>query len=213
MLNKDSKTGRFLPSKNFNHNLNENQIIDMYKNGMKAAAIAKKLKTYPKKIQKILKNAGIEFRKKQCYLNGKDNPRFTGYEEMQGAYLTAVKSQAKRRGIEFDISYELLWDIFLKQERKCAYSGIEIFFSRSNLEHINGDATASIDRIDSSIGYVEGNVQWVHKRINIMKGNMSNEEFLDFCEAVTFKNKGQDIQKTFSHSQSKLLFSKGNKNG
>jgi hypothetical protein len=36
-----------------------------------------------------------------------------------------------------------------------------------------------------------------------MKGNMEEQEFLDFCEAVTFQNKSQEIQKTFSHSDRK----------
>jgi hypothetical protein len=200
---KDQKTGRFLPSKKYNHNLDENQIIKMYKDGMKVRTIANQVGSYPKKIQKILKNNGIEFRTKACYLSGPDNPRFTGYKEMQGTFLTSVKTSAKKRGLEFSVSYEYLWDIFVQQERKCAYTGIEIFFSRDNIEHVNGDYTASIDRIDSSKGYIEGNIQWVHKRVNVMKGNMTHQEFLDFCEAITYQNKGQKIMKTYSHTERK----------
>ncbi|NBW29230.1 hypothetical protein EBR37_02510, partial [bacterium] len=51
-----------------------------------------------------------------------------------------------------------------------------------------------------SKGYIEGNVQWVHKRVNIMKGNMLEQEFLDFCEAVVNKNKDQTIFKTLYSS-------------
>jgi hypothetical protein len=196
--------GRFLPSKKYNHDLDGEAIERMYvEEHMKVASIAKKVGSYPKKIQKVLKDRGVEFRKKACYLSGPDNPRFSGHREMQGTYLTALKSQAKRRKIKFDVSYEYLWGVFVQQDRKCAYSGLEIFFSRTNLEHVSGDYTASLDRIDSSKGYVEGNVQWLHKRVNIMKGNMEEQEFLDFCEAVTFQNKSQEIQKTFSHSDRK----------
>jgi len=77
---------------------------------------------------------------------------------------------------------------------------MELFFSRNNLEHAMGVYTASLDRIDSSKGYIEENVHWVHKRINVMKGNMSEQEFLNFCEAVTFKNKGLEIFQTY-HSE------------
>ncbi len=198
---RDEQTGRFLPRKNYNHDLNENQIVEKYKSGTKIKTIAAEVGSYPKKIQKILKNHGLEFRPKDCYLSGTNNPRWTGYEEIQGSYLTAIKSAAKRRKLEFSVSYEYLWNLFIQQDRKCAYSGIEIFFSRNNIEHINGDYTASLDRINNSLGYIEGNVQWVHKRVNIMKGNMEEQEFLDFCEAITFKNKEQTIMKTFSHSQ------------
>jgi hypothetical protein len=45
--------------------------------------------------------------------------------------------------------------------------------------------TASLDRIDSSIGYVEGNVQWIYKPLNTMKGTLSNQEFIQLCKEVT----------------------------
>ena len=48
--------------------------------------------------------------------------------------------------------------------------------------------TASLDRIDSSKGYIEGNVQWVHKRVNLMKGNMSTENFIEWCNLVVKNN-------------------------
>ncbi len=47
----------------------------------------------------------------------------------------------------------------------------------------------SIDRIDSNIGYEEGNIQWVDKRINMMKGSLSNEEFIELCTKVSEYNK------------------------
>ena len=47
--------------------------------------------------------------------------------------------------------------------------------------------TASIDRIDSSIGYVIGNVQWVHKQVNFMKGTMEQKEFIKFCKLISSK--------------------------
>jgi hypothetical protein len=200
----DQKTGRFLPSKKYNHDLDGDEIERMYvQEKIKVMTIARKVGSYPKKIQKILKHRGVEFRKKSCYLSGPENPRFTGHEEIQGTYLASVKNKAKSRGLEFSVTNQYLWNLFLEQDRKCAYSGLKIFFARTNLEHINGDYTASLDRIDSSKGYIEGNVQWLHKRVNIMKGNMEQQEFLDFCEAITFQNKNQEIQKTFSHTDRK----------
>ena len=44
--------------------------------------------------------------------------------------------------------------------------------------------TASLDRIDSSKGYVIGNVQWVHKDINIMKNKFDNQYFIDMCKKI-----------------------------
>lgn len=45
--------------------------------------------------------------------------------------------------------------------------------------------SCSIDRIDSSRGYVAGNVQLVTAKTNIAKGNMTNKELVQFCKKVT----------------------------
>lgn len=52
-----------------------------------------------------------------------------------------------------------------------------------------GNLTASLDRIDSSKGYIEGNVQWVHKRINKMKLDDSDTEFIEWCRLIADFNK------------------------
>lgn len=46
------------------------------------------------------------------------------------------------------------------------------------------DQTASLDRIDSNFGYTETNVQWVHKELNIMKWNLTDKSFVDWCEKI-----------------------------
>jgi len=197
----DAKTGRFVPSKKYNQDLDSKEIVRLYVEEERSANyIAKVMNSYPRKIQKTLTAEGVKFRTKKCYLSGKENPKFTGYEEMQGSFLASIKAGAKKRGLSFEVSYEYLWAMFLQQDRKCAYTGIEIFFSRTNIEHAMGMANASLDRIDSSLGYVEGNLHWIHKRVNVMKGNMDAQEFFDFCEAVTYQNKGQKIHKTLTHN-------------
>lgn len=197
----DAKTGRFLPSKKYNQDLDTQEIVRLYVEEERSANyIATKMNSYPRKIRKTLIAQGVKFRTKKCYLSGEENPRFTGYKEMQGSFLSAVKNSARARNIAFEVSNEYLWSLFLQQDRKCAYTGIEIFFSRTNIEHAMGMANASLDRIDSSLGYVEGNLHWLHKRVNVMKGNMETQEFFDFCEAVTYQNKGQKIHKTLTHN-------------
>ena len=43
---------------------------------------------------------------------------------------------------------------------------------------------ASLDRIDSSKGYIEGNVQWVTYQANVSKHTMTMEELYEFCRKV-----------------------------
>lgn len=45
--------------------------------------------------------------------------------------------------------------------------------------------TASLDRTNSYKGYLKNNVKWVHKTVNKMKQNLSEEEFIYFCKLVT----------------------------
>ena len=75
------------------------------------------------------------------------------------------------------------WELFEAQDKRCALSGVPLKFS-TNIRDQRGTQTASLDRIDSSKGYVLGNVQWVHKKVNIMKNVMPEVELLEWCERV-----------------------------
>lgn len=61
-------------------------------------------------------------------------------------------------------------------------------------EHVpfkcNTDKTGnvSIDRIDSSIGYLPSNIQLVDKRINMLKNILPQDEFIDLCKLVANHN-------------------------
>lgn len=115
---------------------------------------------------------------------GSDSPFWTGIGEISGYRLAHIKNSASRRDMKYELDDGFLWSLFLKQERSCALSGVPIEFGKKGREL----GTASLDRIDSSIGYTEGNVQWVHKTVNQMKMDMSQEEFLDFCKKITDNN-------------------------
>lgn len=52
-----------------------------------------------------------------------------------------------------------------------------------------GPYTASLDRIDSTKGYTEYNIQWVHKLINIAKSTLTNNQFISMCMDICENNK------------------------
>jgi hypothetical protein len=60
-------------------------------------------------------------------------------------------------------------------------------FSQERTDKLNL-TTASLDRIDSSKGYIEGNVQWIHKHINKMKNNFNESYFIEICKKISQKN-------------------------
>lgn len=96
-------------------------------------------------------------------------------------HLHEYKRCAKRRDISWDVTPEYIWELLVKQDFKCALSGLPLILELQVGPH----NTASLDRIDSTKAYEEGNVQWVHKDINRMKGNFSDEQFIQLCKAVT----------------------------
>lgn len=92
---------------------------------------------------------------------------------------------ANRRNLAVTITAEYVQFIYEEQKGICKFSGIPISLPSNQEEARSGNYTASIDRIDSSKGYIEGNIQWVHKKINIMKQNMSDEEFVEWCDIIS----------------------------
>jgi len=52
----------------------------------------------------------------------------------------------------------------------------------------NDIGNASLDRIDSNLGYIVGNVGWTSTIINIMKQNLKLCDFIELC-CIISKNK------------------------
>ena len=94
--------------------------------------------------------------------------------------------RGRKPNLTFSITKEYLSSLYESQNHKCALSGISI---EPDLKLTMQDQNMSIDRIDSNIGYEVGNIQWVDKRINMMKGSLSNEEFIKLCKLVAENNK------------------------
>jgi len=83
------------------------------------------------------------------------------------------KAGARSRGLDFTLTEEEMFSIFTG---KCALSGVDI--------GIDYGGNASLDRVDSSLGYIAGNTQWVDGKINMAKRTMSDEEFVEMCRRV-----------------------------
>jgi hypothetical protein len=120
--------------------------------------------------------------------------------DLSASYYSSFKYSRQTKGIDFsdDLSMGHLWYLYEQQKGRCALSGIPIALNPQWSQQNNGKPTkivqtASIDRIDSSKGYIIGNVQWVHKDINYMKGGLSDLEFIIFCRQVVKNNEHLNI--------------------
>lgn len=132
-------------------------------------------------IQGNIKSCGCLKRRK-----GENHPNWNGYGEISGNMWDAIarrsfrsKRQA-RKNIEFNLDIKDAWELFIRQDRKCALSGVDIVFGKNK--------TASLDRIDSSKGYTLENVQWVHKDVNKMKNVFDNSYFIEMCKSIARNN-------------------------
>lgn len=95
-----------------------------------------------------------------------------------------ILKRAKRKQHEIDITREEAEELYLKQNRLCSLSALPISFAESGTDYLKGNQTASLDRIDSKKGYVKGNVQWVHKSVNLMKNTLNQSQFINICKLI-----------------------------
>ena len=79
--------------------------------------------------------------------------------------LVQLKQSADSRGIEFNLSFKTVKRLL--STKKCYYTGKE--FGK-------GGMARSIDRVDSSSGYINGNVVSCTVEINQRKANLSTLE-------------------------------------
>lgn len=91
--------------------------------------------------------------------------------------LSTAKKRAQKVGLEFNITEA---DVFLPTH--CHYLGVELTFKVGGTKRT--PTNASLDRIDSSKGYVKGNVQILCVRANTMKNDSTREELLTFAKNV-----------------------------
>lgn len=90
----------------------------------------------------------------------------------------------RKRYKECTITLEDLQEQWNKQKGICPYSGISLLVPTYKKNHNNPIYSASVDRIDSTKGYIPGNIQFVSTCINYMKNTMSDEETRFMCKCI-----------------------------
>lgn len=126
-----------------------------------------------------LKQGRVTSCKCNQYKKGENVHNYTGYKSISRAKWYSIKSNAEIRNLEFNITKQDVWEIFVKQNFRCALTNLKISFE---------EKTASIDRIINSIGYTKENIWIVHKDINMMRNKFSIEYFKKMCELVIKNN-------------------------
>lgn len=84
------------------------------------------------------------------------------------------KENAKRKNVEFDLDIE---DIVIPEY--CPYLNVKLIYDVEDREKNN---YYSIDRIDSTKGYVKGNIQIISMLANTMKNKATDKQLITFSE-------------------------------
>jgi hypothetical protein len=113
-------------------------------------------------------------------MTGALNYHFKGHGEIRAGFWNGYRESAKTRGLLFNLEISWAWALYQQQGGCCALTGVPLTFGVGR----HGNTTASLDRIDNVKGYESGNVQWVHKQVNIMRNTLRVEDFIQWCRLV-----------------------------
>jgi hypothetical protein len=87
--------------------------------------------------------------------------------------LNACRRRAKVKNLKFNLTEEIIYDLFHRQNYKCFYTGLSI-----------SDTDFSIDRINSNKGYTQDNVVLCLWKINKIKNDLDIYEFYKLCKCI-----------------------------
>lgn len=81
-----------------------------------------------------------------------------------------------------DLTVEYLSNLWKRQKGECPYTKKIMDLPKTTQQaHVKGTPNkASLDRIDSTKGYMQGNVEFVCLAVNLAKSHFSKEEMLEF---------------------------------
>lgn len=116
----------------------------------------------------------------------KNHRRIKVVGDIELSWFNGRKYDAIQTEKEFNITPEYGWQLFINQKYRCAYTGLPLNFGLNvrNSREGTKEHTASIDRRNSKLGYIEGNIQWIHKILNKMKSDLDEEIFLYWCKKI-----------------------------
>jgi hypothetical protein len=92
----------------------------------------------------------------------------------------SAKKRSRKKGRLFDITIEDVRELYAE---RCPLLGIELNWETSGRK-IASDNSPSLDRVDSSKGYVKGNLWIISWRANKIKNDATPQELLAIANAL-----------------------------
>jgi len=132
---------------------------------------------------------------RKLHKNYRGSGKLTSVPEEDRLLMSAISDrlmQAKQRAIKYkdiepNIDREYLYELFKRQQGKCALSGVDMKIEKGAITCL------SLDKIEPDKGYTKGNVQWLAWAVNRAKGDMPQAVFISMCEHVLSHQKVQRL--------------------
>lgn len=94
-----------------------------------------------------------------------------------------LSRRVKEKGYQLDFDAKFLEELYKKQNGKCSFTGDPLELGSGSRR------TLSVDRTNSSLGYLKENVTLVTWEVNNCKQDLSVEEFRELCRKVLLHGK------------------------
>lgn len=118
------------------------------------------------------------------FCSNKNNHPQGEYKGFRRSWWQKYELSAKSRSLRWELTIDDGIACYVKQQGKCALTGVPLTCIGDFK-----DITASLDRIDNAVGYIRDNIQFVHKDVNMMRGQLSMPRFLELCTAIANREK------------------------
>ena len=148
---------------------------------------------------------GIEFSKRpsykktycsiSCFNKSRLDPDMP-FKSLMDSILIRSKGTAKNAPKQVNITWLDIKGQWEKQKGICPYTGWKLKLKISGRSGSSAEIDqASLDRFDSSKGYIKGNIQFVALMANYAKSNFLEVDLIQFCLAVrgNFSKKGREL--------------------
>ena len=94
-------------------------------------------------------------------------------------FMANVKRASARGEIEWTLTPEELHQIWIAQNGRCYFTGLKLF------SHTTANVRDwSIDRISNDLGYVKENIVLCHKAVNMSRGTLSVDAFIQMAKKI-----------------------------
>lgn len=110
-------------------------------------------------------------------------------------FMHKIEQKSKKYNEISDIDLQFLKFLWRRQRGICHYSGLKMRLPKTCNETINSPQRASLDRINSSRGYFQDNVEFVCQFVNLGKNTFSKKDIDSLFKKIKMNAKRKSRRK------------------